>query len=148
MLRVTVELLPGGREREKCVIATADITRVSDGSLGALADYRVALQDAVLGEVGERAVVRGYPRWADSVWDLVARGIAAALNRDTEALPARPAKPEVTVYTNDAGFRYVRLDDIPEPTRTFFDRRLAGSGIPDHGCAYAHDWFDFLSGHR
>jgi hypothetical protein len=145
MLRITVELLPGGREREKRVIATADIARVSDGPL---ADYRVALQDAVLGEIGERAMVRSYPRWAGSVWDLVARGIAAALNQDAEALPARPTKPQVPVHTNEAGFRYVRLDEIPEPTRTFFDRKLAGSGIPDHGCAYAHDWFDFLSGYR
>ena len=148
MLRITVELLPGGREQEKRVIATADIARVSDGRFGALADYRVALQDAVLSEVGERAVVRSYPRWSASVWDLVARGIAAALNQDIEALPARPAKPQVKVHTNDAGFRYVRLDEIPEPTRTFFDRKLAGSGIPDHGCAYAHDWFDFLNGYR
>ena len=148
MLRITVELLPGGREQEKRVIATADIARVSDGRFGALADYRVALQDAVLSEVGERAVVRSYPRWAASVWDLVARGIAAALNQDIEALPARPAKPQVKVHTNDAGFRYVRLDEIPEPTRTFFDRKLAGSGIPDHGCAYAHDWFDCLNGYR
>ncbi|MGF6803409.1 hypothetical protein OKW48_006905 [Paraburkholderia youngii] len=57
MLRVTIELLPGGREVGKRVIATADIARVSGG---ALADYRVALDDAVLGQVGERATVRGY----------------------------------------------------------------------------------------
>jgi hypothetical protein len=148
MLRVTIELLPGGRESEKCVIATAEIARMTDGPLGALADYRVTLKDGTLGDVGERAIVRSYPRWSGSVWDLVARGISAALNQDTEALPPRPAKPEVTVHTNEAGFRYVRLDEIPEPARTFFDQKLAGSGIPDHGCAYAHDWFDFLSGHR
>ena len=148
MLRVTIELLPGGRESEKRVIGTADIARVNDGLPGALADYWVALKDAVLGEVGGRAIVRRYPRWAGSVWDLVARCLAAALNQDTEALPPRPAKPEVTVRTNDAGFRYVRLDEIPEPARTFFDQKLSGSGIPDHGCAYAHDWFDFLNGHR
>jgi hypothetical protein len=145
MLRVTIELLPGGRESGKRVIATADIARVSGG---ALADYSVALEEAVLGEVGERARVRGYPRWAGSVWDLVARSIAAALNQGREALPPRPVPPAVTVRTNDAGFRYVRLDEIPEPARTFFDQNLAGSGIPDHGCAYAHDWFDFLNGHR
>ena len=145
MLRVTIELLPGGRESGKRVIATADIARVNGG---ALADYSVALEEAVLGEVGERARVRGYPRWAGSVWDLVARSIAAALNQGREALPPRPAPPVVTVRTNDAGFRYVRLDEIPEPARTFFDQKLAGSGIPDHGCAYAHDWFDFLNGER
>ncbi|WP_322032855.1 hypothetical protein [Paraburkholderia sp. J76] len=49
---------------------------------------------------------------------------------------------------NDAGFRYVRLDEIPEPARTFFDQKLSGSGIPDHGCAYAHDRYDFLGGQR
>jgi hypothetical protein len=148
MLRITIELLPGGREDRKRVIATADIARLSDGPGGALADYRVALDDAVLGEVGEQTVLRHYPRWATSVWDLVARCIAAALNQGREALPPRPAQPQVTVRTNDAGFRYVRLDEIPEPTRTFFDRALAGSGIPDIDCAYAHDWFDFLKGHR
>ena len=145
MLRVTIELLPGGRESGKRVIATADIARVSGG---ALADYRVALKDEVLGEVGEPAMVRSYPRWAGSVWDLVTRCLATALNQGREELPSRPAKPEVPVRMNDAGFRYVRLDEIPEPARTFFDRTLGGSGIPDHGCAYAHDWFNFLNGQR
>ncbi|MGF6875189.1 hypothetical protein [Paraburkholderia sp. MM5477-R1] len=145
MLRITIELLPGGREDGKRVIATADIARVSGG---ALADYRVALDDAVLGQVGARATVRGYPRWAGSVWDLVARCVAAALNQGREALPPRPTQPQVTVHVNDAGYRYVRLDEIHEPARTYFDRKLAGSGIPDHGCAFAHDWFDFLNGQR
>ncbi|MGF6446485.1 hypothetical protein [Paraburkholderia youngii] len=145
MLRITIELLPGGREDGRQVIATADIARVNSG---ALADYRVALDDVVLGQVGERATVRGYPRWAGSVWDLVARCVAAALNPGREALPPRPAPPQVTVRMNAAGYRYVRLDEIPEPARTYFDRKLAGSGIPDHGCAFAHDWFDFLNGQR
>lgn len=120
MLRVTIELLPGGQEFGKRVIATADIARL-DG--GALADYRVDLEDAELGKVGERAVVSGYPRWASSVWDLVVRCLATALNQGREALPPRPASPEVTVHTNDAGFRYVHLNDIPEPARTFSTRR-------------------------
>jgi hypothetical protein len=35
------------------------------------------------------------------------------------------------------------------PTRPVLsDRELSGSGIPDQGCAYAQDWFDFLNGHR
>jgi hypothetical protein len=148
MLRVTIELLPGGREDRKRVIARAEIARLSDGPGGALSDYRVTLDDAMLGVVGEQTVVRTYPRWATSVWDLVARCIATALNQGGEALPPRPAQPEVPVHTNDAGFRYVRFDEIPEPTRTFFDRSLTGAGIPAPDCAYAHDWFDFLNGHR
>ena len=95
MLRITIELFPGGRESERRDIAQADIARVSDGPL---ADYRVTLEDAVLGEVGECAVVRGYPQRAASVWDLVARGISAALNQDIESLPGRPPKPQVTVH--------------------------------------------------
>ncbi|MGF6508364.1 hypothetical protein [Paraburkholderia sp. 32] len=137
--------MKAGSPNVQRVIATANIARVSDG---ALADYRVALDDAVLRQVGERATVRGYPRWAGSVWDLVARCVAAALNPGREALPPRPASPQVTVHVNGAGYRYVRLDEIPEPARTYFDRKLAGSGIPDHGCAFAHDWFDFLNGQR
>lgn len=54
MLRVTIELLPGGRESGKRVLATADIARVSGGAFG---DYRVALEDEVLGKVGEHATV-------------------------------------------------------------------------------------------
>ncbi|WP_233873598.1 hypothetical protein [Paraburkholderia adhaesiva] len=148
MLRVTIELSPRGREREKCVIATADIARVSEGPLGPLADHRVAMRDAVLGEVGERAIVRSYPRWTGRVWDPAARCPAAALKRDNESLRLQPVKPEVTVYTSEAGFRYVRLDEIPEPTQRLFDRKLTGLGMPDLGCAYAHDWFDFLNGYR
>lgn len=145
MLRVTIELLPGGRESDKRVIATADIARVSGSSL---ADYKVALNEAVIGKVGESAMVRNYPRWASSVWDLVSRCIVAALNAGREELPPRPTQPEVTIRTNDAGHRYVRLDEIPEPARTFFDQNLTGSAIPDHDCAYAHDWFAFVHGQR
>jgi hypothetical protein len=145
MLRVTIELLPGGRESEKRVIATAEIARLSGE---AIADYGVALKDAALGEVGERAIVSSYPRWAASVWDLALRGIAAALNHGSETVPPRPERPEVRVYANDDGYRYVRLDEISEPTRTFFDQHLGGSGIPDHGCAFSHDWFDFIGGQR
>ncbi|MGF6789665.1 hypothetical protein [Paraburkholderia sp. 35.1] len=145
MLRVTIELLPGGRECDKRVIATANIARLGDG---ALSDYKVVLKETPFGVVGEPAFVYKYPRWSSSVWDLTSRCIAAALTQGREELPPRPVQLEVKVRTNDAGHRYVRLDEIPEPTRTFFDQSLAGSAIPDHGRAYAHDWFNFLCGKR
>ncbi len=66
MLRVTVELWPGGREAEKRAIATADIGRIRNG---ALADYEVHLEEGLLGDVGDIATVREYPRWSASVWD-------------------------------------------------------------------------------
>jgi hypothetical protein len=146
MLRVTVELLPRGRESGKRLIATADIGRVRDG---ALADYAVFLREGLLGAVGSVAFVHGYPRWSASVWDLVARAVAAGLNGGHEALPPRPVLPEVLVHIEeDSGRRYVRLSEIPEPTRSYFSRNIAHSGMPLPGCAWAHDWHDFLEGQR
>jgi len=55
MLRVTVELWPGGMVSGRRVIATADIGRVKNG---ALADYKVALEEDPLDTVGDIAVVR------------------------------------------------------------------------------------------
>ncbi|MGF6902575.1 hypothetical protein [Paraburkholderia sp. GAS348] len=151
MLKVTVELWPGGRESSRRVIATANIVRIKDG---ALADYEVDLREDLLGEVGETSTLHRYPRWSASVWDLVVRSIAAALNNGDEQLPARPTPPEVPVHESD-GLRYVRLREIPEPTRTFFRRNLAYSTRPvieddpePMDCAYAWDWQDFLAGAR
>ncbi len=146
MLRVTVELWPGGRETAKRVIATADIGRIRDG---ALADYEVTLREGLLGDIGDTAFVRSYPRWSASVWDLVSRAIAAALNGGREELSKRPQLPEVSVHVEEgSGRRYVRLSEIPEPARTFFARNIEFSGMPLPGCAWAHDWQDFLEGRR
>ncbi|MCL4667860.1 hypothetical protein [Burkholderia pseudomallei] len=145
MLKVTVELWPGGRESRKRVIATADIGRVRDG---ALADYEVELRETLLGDVGDTTLIRDYPRWSASVFDLVARCLAAALNNGKEELPPRPVSPEVTIHVRGDGVHYVKLSEIPEPAKTYFEKSLDGSGIPGHGRAYAHDWHDFLEGQR
>ncbi|MGF6837892.1 hypothetical protein QF001_001759 [Paraburkholderia youngii] len=152
MLRVTVELWPGGRESGKRVIATADIARVRDG---ALADYEVGLKEERFGAVGAIAYVRRYPRWSASVWDLVARCIASALNDGKGRLPPRPVLPEVPVHTSADGRRYVRIQEIPEPAQTFFLAKNESSGRPcisedpnPRACAWAHDWQDFLDGYR
>jgi hypothetical protein len=151
MLRVTVELWPGGRESGKRVIATANIGRVKSG---AHADYQVQLEEGLIGNVGDTVLVRSYPRWSASLWDLVGRCIAAGLNGGREELPARPALPDVPVHVSD-GVRYVRLSEIPQPARTFFECRIDGSTCPyveeepdPRDCAYARDWEDFLSGGR
>ena len=151
MLRVTVELWPGGREAGKRVIATADIGRIKDG---AHADYEVRLEEGSLGDVGDGAVVREYPRWSASVWDLVARCIAASLNGGREDLPSRPTLPEVPVH-DSGGLQYVRLREIPEPARTYFQRRIVNSTRPmvsddpePMDCAYVWDWAAFLGGRR
>jgi hypothetical protein len=61
MLKVTVELLPDGREAGRRVLATAKIDRVKNG---ALADYRVELDEDIQGEIGAAAlrVIHALPR--------------------------------------------------------------------------------------
>jgi hypothetical protein len=149
MLKVTVELWPGGRESGRRVLATADIVRVKNG---AHADYEVRLHDDVLGDIGT-ATLTGYPRFAGSVLDLAARAIATAL-AGSEALPARPVLPEVTVHKSGTT-PYVRMREIPEPARTLSARNMSSSTCPlidedeePRGCVYAWDWEAFLRGAR
>ena len=61
-----------------------------------VADYEALLHDEVLTDVGT-SMVQGYPRFAASLWDLVAHGIAAALV-GKEELPVRSQLPEVAVH--------------------------------------------------
>lgn len=146
---MTVELWPGGRESGRRVLATADIVRVKSG---AHADYAMRLHDDVLGDIGT-ATLTGYPRFAGSVLGLAARAIATAL-AGSEALPARPVLPEVTVHKSD-GVSYVRMGQIPQPARTLFEKRMTGSTCPviaddpqPTDCVYAWDWEAFLRGAR
>jgi hypothetical protein len=48
MLKITVEIWPGGRESGRRVLATGDIGRIKDG---ALADYRVELHEDGQGDI-------------------------------------------------------------------------------------------------
>ncbi|ANB77575.1 hypothetical protein AYM40_29265 [Paraburkholderia phytofirmans OLGA172] len=152
MLRITVELLPGGREGGKRTLAHAEISNVKSG---ALADYEIELHDDVLGDIGS-ASLTGYPRMAATVWDLVARCITVVLS-GLEELPPRPQSPRVPIHRSDSssGTPYVRLREIPEPARTLFQRSLAGSTCPlveddpePMDCAHLSDWTDFLAGWR
>jgi hypothetical protein len=149
MLKIVVELWPGGQESGRRVLATADIARMKGGPH---ADYEVLLQDDVLGEVG-LGTLHEYPRYAASVWDLVARGIAVALD-GREELPPRPQPPNVPVHWS-AGVPYVRMRELPEPAQALFRRNLRFSTMPvieddpqPRDCAYAWDWEDFLAGAR
>lgn len=94
---------------------------------GALADYKVRFREEMLGDVGEAStLLRAYPRWSATVWDLVARSISVALNGGNEQLPARPQLAEVPVHES-SGFQYVRFRELSEPTRAFFSRKMASS---------------------
>ncbi|MFM0168838.1 hypothetical protein PQR33_05745 [Paraburkholderia sediminicola] len=149
MLSVKIELLPGGHDAGGKTIATARLGRIKNGPLCA---YQVVLEDSVLGEVGG-GKVGDYPRFATTIWDLVARAIAVSLTGNEE-LPPRPNVVSVQRRESD-GIPYVRISDIPEPAKTFFTRNIAYSTCPfvseepdPMGCAYWWDFDDFLSGRR
>ena len=145
MLRVTVELIHGGRESSKRILAVAEISNVGGASM---AHYHAEVGDESPGL--KEADIRAYPRWSTSVWDLVLRCIAKAMF-GKEQLPKRPTPvAELAPTYQDAGshYPYVKVDEIPEPARTEFDRRLSGSSVPFPGHAYQHDWLDFLEGLR
>jgi len=148
MLRVTVELLPSGRESGKRVLATAVIART--GGVGPTPEQDYVIRITAEGGAQHAGAVKKYPRWSASIFDLVARAIVSALT-GAERLPRRPRLLRIPVY-EDGDTRYVKLSDIPEPARSAFESRLLGStcpvidGIAD--AAYAHDWQDFLAGRR
>ena len=148
MLKVTVEIWPDGRESGSRVLATAKIGRVRSGPL---ADYRVELSEEPHGKIC--GSLDDYPRYAFSLWDLVARAVAVALT-GKEELPPRPLQLDVPVHTA-GNTSYVRLREIPEPARSLFQKRIAYSTRPlieedpmPMDCVYSWDWFDFLAGDR
>ena len=149
MLKVTVEIWPGGRESGRRALAAADIGRMRNG---ALADYRVELHEDGQGGIRSAGLL-DYPRYSTTVWDLVARAIAVALT-GKEELPPRPRKLDVPVHVA-GNIPYVRLREIPEPARSLFQKRIAYSTRPvieqdpmPMDCVYSWDWFDFLAGGR
>ena len=152
MLKVTVEIWPDGRESGSRVLATAKIGRVRSGSL---ADYRVELSEKPHGRIcGSLERYPRYPRYASSLWDLVARSVAVALTGQEE-LPPRPQQLDVPVRTSSGNTPYVRFREIPEPARSLFQKRMAHSTRPvieedpqPMDCVYAWDWTDFLAGRR
>lgn len=143
MLKVTVSIIPGGVGAERRL----GELRISNVAGGALANYECFLAaDDLPSPI--LVDIKGYPRWSASVWDLVVRAIARALN-GSERLPRRPLKLDVPVLTDAAtGIGYVRMDDIPEPARSAFDRRMTGSTVPaitgETDCVYAEDWLRFI----
>lgn len=149
MLRITIELIPGGREGGRRTIAMADLGRIHGKRLGT---YDMTPNEEPFGQVGQ-AVLSDYPRYGASIWDLVARGIAVVLT-GKEELPRRPSVPVAPTH-HVGNVPYVRKSEIPEPARTFFWRSMENSSRPmiesdadPENCAYLWDWEDFLDGKR
>ena len=114
---------------------------------GAQSDYLVE----VATETGlVTAEVHGYPRWSASVWDLVARGLAAALYGE-ETIGKRPTPINVPVHRTPEGQPYVRAIDIPQLARSAFEYRMRYSTRPgiageSSRCYWAWDWEAFIEG--
>ncbi len=149
MLRITVEIFPGGDESRRRELAHADIGNVS---MGALSRYVARVYESGIDDV-KTAEISEYPRWSASVWDLVARCVAKALT-GKEEIPAHPTPLQIPVSACE-GIRYVRHADMPEPARSAFRERMQHSTGPviahesdPMGCAYEHDWLDFLRGRK
>lgn len=145
MLKVTVELLPFGREAGRTVLVSGTISQARSG---ALADYGVELQNDVGGNLGVGTICQ-YPRFSTTVWDLVAKAIAVGLG-GAEELPPRPRPLDITAH-EAGGVEYVRIWELPEPAQTIFRYRLArttqpviDSELDPDDCAYASDWQRFL----
>lgn len=74
MIRVTVELWPGGSEARKRTLGGLDIANV--GGTAQVGNYRVWKLNKELRRCKEGSV-RGHRRLAESVWRLVAKTIEA-----------------------------------------------------------------------
>jgi hypothetical protein len=91
MLQVTVELLLFGDPDAATRKQLGLVEIVNIGGDRAHASYEVRVFD----EAGERiasALLADYPRFATTLWGLVARGVAPAL-AGREKLPPRPVHP-------------------------------------------------------
>ncbi|AQH01372.1 hypothetical protein A9R05_21300 [Burkholderia sp. KK1] len=89
MLLITVDKLPLGDVAGRKQLGRAHI--VNCGGDGAYGSYAIEILDAE-GRVVMSGHIAYYPRHAGHVFDLVARGLAAALS-GREALPPRPVHP-------------------------------------------------------
>jgi hypothetical protein len=149
MLKITVEVISPGSGRGR-TIGTARIGRLNRS---ATPNYIVELDEDTCQHTAQ-ATLNKYPRFAGSIWDLVARAIAIGLT-GKERLPPRPEPLDVRVHSTSDGTEYVRLVEIPEPAASIFRKRIEFSTSPviyedqtPRDCAYASDWSSFLTGGR
>lgn len=161
MLRVTVEILPGGREASARTLSVAHIWNKGNSAKGT--NYGVRLgsdapdidhKSQAYDDTNRTGELRHYPRWSASVWDLVARALQRALRESPKqqsmgAFPTHIATL-VPVLKSDT-ISYVRLCDMPDFVRPHFEKFLSHKTCPlieseddPRGCAYSWDWHSFL----
>lgn len=142
MLKIAISIIPNGVGKER-QLAELHIANIGGG---ALADYKYSVSAEGTDEAS--GYITRYPRWSASVLDLVARAIAKALT-GREALPRRPRPIKVPVRIDiNAGTKYVRVREIPEPAKSAFVKQLGSRARPsisgEDDCVHAEDWLQFI----
>ena len=138
---VTVGLLPGGSGKLR-PLSLVTLRRAHADAL----DVGYAEQASPMRGFVQGAALR--PAYSD-VWALAEQALRLSAFGDDHLPDVRPLDVPIR---HSGGLRYVRTSDIPEPTRSVFEARMAHSTrplLPDAPDAvYAWDWTDFLGGGR
>lgn len=161
MLRVTIEILPGGRESSARTLSVAHIWNKGSSRKGAHYGVRLGSEapgidhnaqaydkDNLTGEL------RHYPRWSASIWDLVARSLQRTLRTSPQqqSMGSFPqAISDVVPVFKSGNLSYVRFQDMPDFVRPHFEKFMAYKTAPlveeeddPRGCAFVWDWHSFL----
>lgn len=161
MLRVTVEILPGGREAGAKTLAVAHIWRKSLTKKGASYGIRLGAEapdidhnKQAYDKDNRTGELKNYPRWSASIWDLVARSLQRTLrtNPKQQSMGAFPQSiADVVPVFKSEGMSYVRFQDMPDFVRPHFEKFMDHKTAPlveeeadPRGCAFVWDWHSFL----
>jgi hypothetical protein len=138
--KVSIFLAPGGRRNSVKHLAMATI-RDNEDSTVSVESFEIAT-NYFLPSIPIRPVY-------DDPWSLAEHALRAAVFGD-DVLPA--AKPLDIPIFESGDIPYIRIRDIPEPTRTIFDEHMNYSDVPaveEAGDAvYAWDWLSFLGAEK
>jgi hypothetical protein len=134
--RIEILLVPGGRIKSAKSLAIASIEHNEDGTVN------VGSSEIGIDQHFDALPMRN--RY-DDVWSLAEHALRVAVF-GADLLPA--AKPlDIPIFKCD-GIQYIRIRDIPEPTRTVFDERMSHSTVPiikgASDAVYVWDWLNFL----
>lgn len=161
MLRVTVELLPGGRENSARTLSVAHIWRKRITKKGASYGIRLGSEapdidhkEQAYDEDNRTGELRYYPRWSASIWDLVARSLQRTLRTSPKQQTMGPFPQAVAALVpvlKSGDLSYVRFQDMPAFVRPHFEKFMDRKTAPlieeeddPRGCAYVWDWQSFL----
>jgi hypothetical protein len=86
MIRVTVELVPGGVESRRRLLGTMHIVNTGEGT-ETRGNYR-ATRYGKTGRKGATGEIHGHPRLADSMWELVRKALEATKIRRGSKTPS------------------------------------------------------------